>query len=66
MSKYRIILRLEQQADPKTEARLLRLLLKRLLRSHGWRCVDVAEISPGSRGSTEASADDESDPDSGE
>jgi hypothetical protein len=66
MSKYKITLRLEQQADPKTEARLLRLLLKRLLRSHGWRCVDVAEIAPGPQGSTEASAGDESDQDSGE
>jgi len=63
--KYQLTLRLEQQADPQTEARLLRLLLKRLLRAHGWRCTHVAEVPPGSRGSTETSAGEESDQGSG-
>jgi cupin superfamily acireductone dioxygenase involved in methionine salvage len=58
MAKYRLTLHLQQQADPQTEARLLRLLLKRLLRSHGWRCVDVVEVSPSSPHATETSADE--------
>jgi hypothetical protein len=43
-TRFTITIYSEDATDQATEDRLLRLLLKRLLRSHGWRCTRVAEV----------------------
>ena len=44
-TRFVITIYSEDATDAATEDRMLRLLLKRLLRSHGWHCSHVAEVT---------------------